>query len=659
VGVSKRQRNLAKPAEHAPSAQVAPVAPSLNISLDIWICVLLLLATLAVYAQVRDHAFLNIDDPAYVTLNKHVSAGFTRDSIAWAFTSTADANWFPLTWLSLMLDAQLFGLSPASFHLTSVFVHILSTLLLFIFLKCATNARWPSAFVAFLFALHPLHVESVAWVAERKDVLSGFFFFSTLCAYLLYARRPGPLRYSLVFLLLCLGLMSKPMLVTLPFVLLLLDFWPLNRARSDARFPLSLIVEKLPLFALSVISSWVTWFAQSNGGAVAPFDKYPFGLRLENAIVAYAVYIAKTLWPSNLAVLYPYPALPLWQVAFGALILAALSLAALLAWRRRPYLAVGWLWYLGTLVPVIGLVQVGSQSRADRYMYLPLVGLAIMLAWTLDDLVRHRPQVKRTVAALAAIACTACLTLTWLQIQNWKDSETILLQALAVTHDNAFAHINLAQLYLDQGRFQEALSHSQTAVRLVPDSAEAHMNLAGAFGNTGNPAASEEHYRQALRLQPKSLNAHSWLGVALMQQGRTAESLREEQIAVQLAPESSIARDNLGRLLVSLGRIDEAIPQYTEAVRLEPDDPELHCHFGIALGNAQKIDEAIREFNEALQLKPAYADAHFNLAIALAQQGALDAAIGHFNEVLRLDPAFPGAEQGLKDTLALKNGGAK
>ena len=614
--------------------------------LDFCICLLLLAATLAVYSQVRNYEFVNYDDPEYVGENPHVRAGLTADSVAWALTSFDAANWFPLTWITHMADYQFFGMESGWHHLTNVWLHALNALLLFAVLKRMTRARWPSALVAFLFALHPLHVESVAWVAERKDVLSAFFWFLTLWCYARYVERPGVGRYLTVLLAFSLGLMAKPMIVTLPFVLLLLDVWPLRRS------PLPWL-EKLPLLALSAGASLVTFLAQRSSGAVAPLAGTPLALRMENALVSYLVYIGDMLWPAGLAVLYPLPrALPVLGVAAAGLALAGISLVVARQWRARPYLAVGWCWYLGTLVPVIGLVQVGTQSHADRYTYVPMIGLTIMLAWGAAELVERWPRARKAVIAAAVVACSASLAVTWFQIQYWASTETLLGHTLEVTSDNFITHHNLADYYLQHGRNEEARQHDAEALRINPMYMEARLNLALALSLLGRPGDAEVEYRRALEQQPEGKQmalAHSGLGAALAAQHRTTEALPELQLAVQLRPESAEGHYNLGTALAELGRNPEAASEFTIAVRLEPEDAEAHYRLAVALAAQDKRNEAADEFAIVAQLRPADAVTQYNLAIALARAGRLDEAISHFSEALRLNPDFEADRQALRE----------
>jgi len=411
-----------------------PRLPTIAISIGLF------LATLLVYAPVYRFGFVNLDDPDYVTNNPHVRQGLTRDGIVWAATSTEAANWFPVTRISHLLDGEIFGLQPGGHHFTNVLLHAFTTVLLFAFLAAATGSAWPSALVAMLFAVHPLHVESVAWIAERKDVLSAFFWFLALWS---YVRR----HYWLTLLAFCLGLLSKPMVVTLPFVLFLLDIWPLRQSlRSATRW-------KIPMLALSATGAAAAYLVQAHSGAVQRVEQFPFGLRVENAVVSYATYILKMFWPVRLAVFYPYPRhLPVWQIALSTLLLLTISIIMLREWRSRPYLAVGWLWYLGTLVPVIGLIQVGAQARADRYTYLPMVGLSIMLAWGLREFVNRKLAIYGAIAA-----CMACAVLCEAQIQYWRNSETLFSHALDVTSGNYLAHHNLGVALAEEGRFPEAI----------------------------------------------------------------------------------------------------------------------------------------------------------------------------------------------------------
>ena len=484
------------PKVQKPAAKTPKPAAKPRPRADLWICLLLLAAIFGVYAQSRHFAFVNYDDPDYVTANPHVRQGITADGALWALTSTEAANWFPVTRLSHMLDVQLFGMDAGWHHLVSVLIHAVASVLLFLFLMRATGARSPSAFVAFVFALHPLHVESVAWVAERKDVLCALFWFLALWAYVRGWR-------ALVIVAFVLGLMSKPMIVTLPLTLLLLDVWPLKRGLR--------VREKLPLFALAAAGAVVTIVVQRAGGAVNPAALFGLG----NALVSYVVYVAKTFWLAGLAVFYPYPAqLALWRVALAVTALAAMSWQVVRLYRVRPYLAVGWFWFLGTLVPVIGIVRAGEQARADRYMYVPMIGLAVMIAWGGADLLRRWPRLR---TALAIGACAACAGAAWAQAGYWRNSETLFAHALEVTTDNYIAEHNLGTYLTDQpGRLPEAVAHLERAVHLEPQSGQAHSDLGIALA--GTPGRLEDaiaEFRTAMRLRPDSEVPHINMANAL------------------------------------------------------------------------------------------------------------------------------------------------
>jgi len=593
--------------------------------------------TLLVYAPVYRFGFVNFDDPDYVTGNPHVRNGLTMDGVVWAVTSTDAANWFPATRLSHLLDVQLFGLRPGGHHFTNALLHAFATVLLFAFLYSATGAAWPSAFVALLFAVHPLHVESVAWIAERKDVLSAFFWFLALWS---YVRR----RYWLTLVAFCLGLMAKPMVVTLPFVLLLLDVWPLRRPLRSAPWV------KIPLLGLAAAGAAVTYLVQRGSGAVREVGQFPLGLRVENAVVSYATYIVKMFWPARLAVFYPYPhELPVWEIALAALLLAGISIVVLRERRSRPYLAVGWLWYLGTLVPVIGFIQVGAQARADRYTYLPMVGLGLMLAWGL-------PEVLKGKVALSAgiLACLACAALCEAQIQYWRNSETLFRHALDVTSSNYLAHHNLGVALAGEGRFPEAIQQYQAALQIEPNAANVQTDYGNALAGSGRAPEAIAHYDAALRVLPDSPITHNDLANALAATpGRMPEAIAEYQTALRLKPDYEEARNNLAQVqshgaemqynmgvdLARNGKPEAAIPHFEEALRLKPDYVDAHNNLGVVLAGTGRVQEAISQFEAALRIDPNSADAHVNLGIALSGiPGRMPEAVRHFETALRLKP---------------------
>ena len=482
---------------------------------------LLLLAVAVVYWRVTDCEFIGFDDGQYVVENPHVHAGLSAQSVTWAFTTTAASNWVPLTWLSYMLDYELYGLNPRGYHLTNLLLHLASSALLLLVLWRTTGARGCSAFVAALFALHPLHVESVAWVAERKDVLCGFFFMLTLWAYTRYAERDFTLgRYGLVLLFLGLGLMAKPMLVTVPAVLLLLDFWPLGRfERTRLR---TLLLEKVPLLLLAVCAAVPTWLIQASSSATGLVENLGLDLRVGNALLAYVHYIVHFFWPRGLAVFYPHPGADVsigWAIAAGLLLLGV-SVLVLRSTPRRPYLALGWLWYLGMLVPVIGLVQVGEQAMADRYTYLPMIGLTIAVAWGAPDLLeRWRPR-PELVAAATGLVLVTLASLTWVQIGYWRNSVTLFEHALRVTQDNHLAHTNLGVALTERGEHERAIHHYEQALRIKPDYVAAHFNLAVTLVRQDRRAEAIRHYARALHIPRGEVEGRMRLDRARAQPGK-------------------------------------------------------------------------------------------------------------------------------------------
>jgi tetratricopeptide (TPR) repeat protein len=597
-----------------PDARVIPPSaarPRRSIGPDLLIGLLLIVAILAAYWPVQGFGFVNYDDPAFVTDNSHVRPGLTWESIRWAFTSFYTCNWHPLTWLSLMLDVSLFGVNPAAHHIVSVIIHILSALLLFGALRIMTSARWPSALVAALFALHPLHVESVAWIAERKDVLSGLFWMATLLAYAHYARKPGRRRMSLVVFACTLGLLAKPMAVTLPAVLLLIDFWPLGRITFDrGALPRGLrqcFVEKLPLFALVIVSCVVTLVAQRQGGAVVPFDIIPFFDRLANGSVAYVKYLGLTVWPAGLAVYYPHArgTLPLWQSLLALLGLLFVSAAAF-KWRCRfPYLLAGWLWYLGTLVPVIGLVQVGDQALADRYTYVPLIGIFIIAAWALRDFSRAKRVPAIIIAPLCVAVLSALAIRTSVQAHTWRDSVTLFKHDIEVAGDSFIAHKNLGVALADDYRnFDEAADHCQKAISLNPNDADVYYNLGNALFNGGKTDDAVIAFRAALSLNPALVNAYDNLGNALASRHDFQEAISVWSEELRLDPGEVGAMINIGNADCMLEKYAEAIPYYEKALEKNPGDLGTWCNMGFAYQKIGDIQKAADAFRQALRIDP-------------------------------------------------------
>jgi tetratricopeptide (TPR) repeat protein len=643
------------------------------------VCLGLFLLAVIVYSSVFHFDFVNFDDPDYVSANAHVRAGITGDGVAWAFTSTDAANWFPVTRLSYMLDVEMFGLRPGSHHAMNVVIHSLAVVFLFAFLHRSTKALWAGAFVAFLFAIHPLHAESVAWISERKDVLSAFFWFLALWLYVRYTERPETGRFMAVIGAFTLGLMSKPMLVTFPFVLLLMDWWPLRRGWR--------IQEKLPLFVLSFAAAASTFLVQRGSGAVQKIGELPLGTRVANALVSYVVYLGQTVWPANLAVFYPYPELPIWQPVLALLAIAGVSYVC---WRQRtarPHLLIGWLWFLGTLVPVIGLVQVGAQAHADRYMYIPMVGLGIMIAWSAAELLRER----RALIVAGAVVCLALCGATWAQVQTWEDSETLFRHAIAATGPNYLAEHNLGVALMEDGKLPEALSHLETAVRLQPNSARIHTDLGSVLARMpGRVQEAIAQFDEALRIEPGSYiarsnraaavanlpghlqeamgelqravaanpndaRAHNNLGSALLKSGQVREAAMQFQSALAANPAFGEAHKNLAASLAQIpGRLPEAISEYEAALRLDPDDGETHSNYGTALSQLPNQQaQSLAQFQAGVRLAPNNAEVQYNLGVALARMDGHQAeAIQHLEAAIRLKPDYAEAHNNLGVVLA-------
>jgi len=573
------------------------------------ICAALAVITVAAYWRVLGAMCVVLDDGAYLFQNPMVLDGLKLHRIAQAFTIFHSGNWHPLTWMSHMTDCQLYGPNAMGHHLTSLLFHAANAILLFLVLAKITGSTWRSAFVAALFAIHPLHVESVAWISERKDVLSTFFWMLTMWAYVSYVRRPGAARYALMVVFYALGLMSKPMLVSLPLVLLLLDVWPLGRA--DLRW--RLVWEKSPLFAMSAASCVVTMLAQRSGGAVVTLDALPLSIRIANAAIAYTGYIQKMLWPSGLSVLYPHPLekLPVWWAAVSGVMIAAATYLSIRAARRRPYVTVGWLWYVITLVPVIGIVQVGSQSMADRYTYVPLTGLFIIIAWGVPDLLARRAGalLKPTFAA-AVIAVAVLAGCTWVQAGFWRDTDSLLGHAVKVMPDHTLAYLCWGEGLNHQRRYDEA----------------------------------RKCFEKAVRIDPRDPTAHLDLGIALSHLGKYRQAIAEYELALRLGRNDSDVHFNLANDYFNLGMVDMALRHCRIALHLDPKHAPSHNLVGAILNSQGKLDEAISRWQIAVKFAPAFCDAHINLACAYYIKGDYKAAWreAHLFERCggQLDPGF-------------------
>jgi len=643
--------------------------------LPVWLmAVLLVLVTMALYWPATRCDFVNLDDGLHVTANVRVQSGLSWENIKWALWNPVADDWQPLSVCSHMVDCQLFGLNPWGHHLTNVLLHALNAGLVFVLLQLMTGATWRSLLVAALFALHPLRVESVAWVTERKDVLSAFFGLLALLAYARYtedhslkskvqspksvvrgpwslSHLPSSIFYLLSLLFLALGLMSKPMLVTWPCVMLLLDYWPLRRLsfsptlQGSSTPPLRLFLEKIPFFVLAVAASVVTFAVERRGGALAAGESLPpLGARLGNALISYCRYLGKLFWPTDLAVVYPHPGhWPLGKVLLAGGLLLGLSVLVWVRRRQYPYLLMGWLWFVGMLVPMIGLVQTGAQAMADRHTYLPSLGVLILAIWGVCELTRRWRYQVLALPVAGGAAIVLCLALTRQQLGHWKDGESLFRHALEVTENNQIAHKVLGDALDKKGQTDEALRQFQEALRLKPGYADAHNNLGVTLGKQGQTDEALRQFQEAIRLKPDHATAHYNLGDALDKQGQTDEALRQFQEALRLNPGYTEAHYNLGIVLGRKGQIDEAIRQYQEAIRLKPDYAEAHNDLGIALGRKGQLDEAIRQFQEAIGLKPGYAEAQYNLGLALGLKGQTDEAIRHFEAALKAKPDYPEA----------------
>jgi tetratricopeptide (TPR) repeat protein len=626
------------------------------------VSLLLVAAVAAVYLQVRSHHFVGFDDPIYTTENENLELGLSPEGLAWAFGTSYAANWIPLTQVSFLFDHDLFDLAPGAVLLENAALHALASVLLFLALARMTRARWASAFAAAVFALHPLHVESVAWASERKDVLSAVFFALALWLYARYAERPGAGRYVAVAGATAAGLLAKPMLVTLPFVLLLLDLWPLGRlaAPGSRRLveagPLArAAAEKLPLLALAAVSAAVTYAVQER--AMSP-EQVSLGLRLQNAAVSAVLYLLQTFRPTGLSVIYPFPdqGIPAAQVAGASLLLGALT--ALAAWalvaRRLAYPAVGWLWYLGTLVPVIGIVQVGMQARADRYTYLPMVGIALALAFGVRDLVRAGRLPAAVAAAAGAAASIALAALSYQQVGVWRDGVALFEHAVRVDPRNHIAHSMLGANLLAAGRVDDARLHYRRALEIRPDWPKAHTGLGEIFRQQGRLQDAVREFEAALRAWPQHDWTHANLGVTYLELGRPADAVLHLERALALRPSTGLAtiHANLGEALRRLGRLEEAEEHDRAALAIDPDAAEVHANLGFLLLQRGRPDPARRHLERALALGAQAPDLHLALASLDQSQGRSRAAADHYRAALRLRPGWLEAQNNLAWILA-------
>ena len=599
-----------------------------NSKRNLILCLLLVTCTLAIYNAVNRNGFINYDDDVYVTSNRHVQAGLSAATIQWAFTTFDAANWHPLTWISHALDCQIFKLNPAGHHYINLLLHCANVVLLFLLLTDATKRTWPAFIAAAIFAVHPLNVESVAWIAERKNVLSMLFLLLALQAYQRYAAKPSVGKYAVVFLLFACGLMTKPQVITLPFLLLLWDYWPLRRmqgssssAEEGSRSLSWLLLEKVPLLALSAASAIVTMVAQQAGGAVRSAVEYPPSVRIENAVGAYFDYVGRLLWPLRLAPMYPHPgdSLPAWQIGVAALFLMTVTVLVL-RHREKRYLVVGWLWYLGALVPMIGLVQVGQQATADRYMYLPMIGLLLMLCGGLADWASDRRPRVAALGVLTTVVFAALGALTYRQVNLWHDSETLWTHAVSVTKDNYVAHVNLGETFLNQDRTEEATTHFRAAVEIRPNDPVAHLNL-------GNCERRQKDYSAALREDQAVLRL------------TTATTLR------------AYALINMGSDYRLLKDYTNAKENYEAGLRINPEAARAFTGLGVVAQKTGQFDEAVRDYSRAVELEPSDVG-YLLLARALEQSGLSSASKSAVESAQRISPDLDHAQQSVQELLA-------
>jgi tetratricopeptide (TPR) repeat protein len=620
-----------------PQGKGASAARSVPAAL--WLSLALAASVVVVYAPVWQYDFVSWDDPQYVSENPHVLGGLSWQSLRWAFTTAHAGLWIPLTWISFMVDIDVYGAGAGGHHFTNVLLHLANTLLLFGLLHRMTGALGRSALVAALFAVHPLHVESVAWVTERKDVLSTVFGLLAVWGYVGYVKQPRVARYLGVVALFALSLTAKPMLVTLPFVLLLLDIWPLGRfpvfgdagpgharptlwgQRAVLKRPL---LEKVPLLLVAIACSVITVAVQRQAGAVSVLEALPLEARIENALVSYVVYVMNALWPAKLAGLYPYHPLPVTWVLASVVLLVGISVGVFLAFRRHPYLFVGWAWYLATLLPVIGLVQVGIQARADRFTYFPLLGVFIMVAWGVHELMARLRQ-RNVVLAAAALSTSLVLAVTArAQVRHWRDSSTFWQHTVEVTRENARAHGNLGLVLAARGDQVGATAEYLEALRIRPELADVHNNLANSLVEQGRGVEAMAHYTEALHLDPDYLPAHNGLGALLDDQGRFEEAIVHYNEALRIEPGSAMAHNNLGVALVNQGRADEAVSHFVEAARIEPNDVDYRYNAAILLDRVGRSSEAVAHLRAVLRIDSGHGEARRLLQL-LEGRGPSDA----------------------------------
>ena len=641
------------------------------------VCLGLVLLTLVIYGRVAGHDFVDYDDNLYVYTNRVIANGLTWSGVQWAFTQVHGEGtyWHPITWLSHMLDVELFGMNPAGHHLVNVLLHIGNSLLLFLGLRWLTGATWRSAAVAAIFAWHPFQVDTVAWIAERKYLLSTGFGLVTIGAYVRYAQKPGPHRYALVAGLFALGLMTKPVLVTLPCALWLLDFWPLRRLKTAGevtrktaasattiapgppRFPgvslARLIVEKLPLLVLSAAASAMTVLGHSKMDALLTGDILPLSVRLQTALVSYATYLRKIFWPADFSVIYPHPGgWPVMLVAGSALVLLAVSAVVIVGARRARWGVVGWCWFLGMLVPTIGVVQAGIQAMADRFVYFPLAGIALVVVWLGAEVLAARPQWRQPLLAGGALALAACVVDAALQVPHWEDSRALFEHATRVTVGNHIAHINLGSALMREQRVEDAIANFKEAIRIRPTYYDGWNSLGNAWSRQGQFAEALKSFSEALRFNPGFADAYNGAGFSLANLNRPAEAAEQYAAALRLKQDFPEAHFNFASLLETQGKLKEAEQHYRDALRFRPGLAEARTALGLLFVRQGKAAEAVEQFTVVVQLRPEDPDAHLRLGVALSNQQKVESAVTEFRETLRLRPETPAALVALATVLA-------
>jgi protein O-mannosyl-transferase len=660
------------------------------------VCFFLAAITLFCYQGVRHNDFLSYDDTDYVLQNRHIQQGLTWQSMGWAFTSVDASNWHPLTWISHMADWKLFGKNPAGHHLTNVVLHAMNAVLLFLLLVYATGYWGRAMAVALLFALHPLHVESVAWIAERKDVLSTFFWFGAMLMYVWYVRKPSWKRFACIIAGFAGGLLSKPMVVTLPFALLLFDYWPLRRIpagaafREQLSFATKLIIEKWPLFAMAIASSCITFYAQKAGGAVTLLAALPFWTRCGNAVMSYGRYLAKMFWPDPLMTYYHHEATHI-NIFLVALLFLLLALITFVCWRvrnKKPYCIVGWLWYAGTLVPVIGIVQVGVQAMAERYTYVPLVGVMVALVWLVEDAIGRFSKIKIPVRVVAALALAVLAGKSVAQIPVWKNTVTLFSHVLEYDPRGEFPNLSLGAAYLREGKLasarhylERALTYNpsgaqtlsyyafclmqthrpedlapaqkslERAIRVAPDNRDVLTNMAEFCLCTGKPADAEKYCRKIIAASPEFITARFYLADALQEQNKLAEAAEQYRAAIAVEPANTDAHNNLGIIYGKQGLTADALREFRASLALKPDQGLAHANIGRVLMETHQVAGAVKEFTEAIRFDPANAIARNNLGVAFFELGDFRKAGEQFTEAVRIDSTYADAKKNLGLTI--------